>query len=115
MGLYPGLGRSPGERLTPGFLHGKIPWTEGPGRLQFMGYQRIGHDLVTKQQQLLSIYDKLFFCLLKIIIYNNNWTVLYNNDMKVKVKLLSCVRLFATPWTVAHRAPLSIGFSRQEY
>ena len=35
--------------------------------------------------------------------------------MKVKVKLLSHVRLFATPWTVAHQAPLSLGFSRQEY
>ena len=31
------------------------------------------------------------------------------------VKLLSHVRLFATPWTVAHWAPLSMGFSRQEY
>ena len=31
--------------------------------------------------------------------------------MKVKVKLLSRVRLFATPWTVAHQAP-SMGFSR---
>ena len=27
----------------------------------------------------------------------------------------SCVRLFATPWTVAHQAPLSMGFPRQEY
>ena len=27
----------------------------------------------------------------------------------------SCVRLFATPWTVACQAPLSMGFSRQEY
>ena len=27
----------------------------------------------------------------------------------------SCVWLFATPWTVAHQAPLSMGFSRQEY
>ena len=27
----------------------------------------------------------------------------------------SCVRLRATPWTVAHEAPLSVGFSRQEY
>ena len=27
----------------------------------------------------------------------------------------SCVQLFATPWTVALQAPLSIGFSRQEY
>ena len=35
--------------------------------------------------------------------------------MKVKVKLLSCVRLFAAPWTVARQAPLSMGFSRQEY
>ena len=28
---------------------------------------------------------------------------------------LSHVRLFATPWTVSHQAPLSMGFSRQEY
>ena len=28
---------------------------------------------------------------------------------------LSCVQLFATPWTVAHQASLSMGFSRQEY
>ena len=33
----------------------------------------------------------------------------------MKVKLLSRVRLFATLWTVAHQAPLSMGFSRQEY
>ena len=34
---------------------------------------------------------------------------------KVKVKTLSRVRLLATPWTAAHQAPLSMGFSRQEY
>ena len=34
---------------------------------------------------------------------------------KLKVKSLSHVRVFATPWTVAHQAPLSLGFSRQEY
>ena len=34
---------------------------------------------------------------------------------KVKVKSLSRVRLFATPWTAAHQAPPSMGFSRQEY
>ena len=28
---------------------------------------------------------------------------------------LSCVRLFVTPWTVAHQAPLSVGFPRQEH
>ena len=34
---------------------------------------------------------------------------------KVKVKSLSPVGLFATPWTAAHKAPPSMGFSRQEY
>ena len=33
----------------------------------------------------------------------------------VKVKSLSCVRLCATPWTAACQAPLSMGFSRQQY
>ena len=34
---------------------------------------------------------------------------------KVKVKSLSRVRLLVTPWTAAYQAPLSMGFSRQEY
>ena len=33
----------------------------------------------------------------------------------LRAKSLSCVLLFATPWSVAHQAPLSMGFSRQEY
>ena len=33
----------------------------------------------------------------------------------LKVKSLSRVPLFVTPWTVAYQAPLSMGFSRQEY
>ena len=35
--------------------------------------------------------------------------------IKVKVKSLSRVRLFATPWTAAHQTPPSMGVSRQEY
>ena len=31
------------------------------------------------------------------------------------MKSLSHVQLFATPWTAAHQAPLSLEFSRQEY
>ena len=34
---------------------------------------------------------------------------------RVKVKSLSHVQLLATPWTAAHQAPPSMGFSRQEY
>ena len=31
------------------------------------------------------------------------------------LSLFSCVRLLATLWTICHQAPLSMGFSRQEY
>ena len=43
------------------------------------------------------------------ISFSNAW------KWKVKVKMLTCVRLFATPWTAAYQAPPSLGFSRQEY
>ena len=36
-------------------------------------------------------------------------------SVKAKVKSLSRVPLFVSPWTVAYQAPLSMGFSRQEY
>ena len=35
--------------------------------------------------------------------------------VEVEVKLLSRVQFFATPWTVAYKAPPSMEFSRQEY
>ena len=43
------------------------------------------------------------------ISFSNAW------KWKVKAKSLSRVRLLATPWTAAYQAPLSMGFSRQEY
>jgi len=43
------------------------------------------------------------------ISFSNAW------KWKVKVKSLSRVQLLATPWTAAHQAPPSMGFSRQEY
>ena len=46
-------------------------------------------------------------------LYLSSWYGLWNR--KVKVKSFSRVRLFATRWTVVHQAPLSMGFSRQEY
>ena len=42
------------------------------------------------------------------ISFSNAW------KWKVKVKLPSLVQLLATPWTTAHQAPPSMGFSRQE-
>ena len=43
------------------------------------------------------------------ISFSNTW------KWKVKVKWLSRVRPSVTPWTAAYQAPLSMGFSRQEY
>ena len=44
-----------------------------------------------------------------------NTLALFVKEKKVKVKSLSRVQHFVTPWTVAHQAPPSMGFSRQEY
>ena len=60
----------------------------------------------------------LFFLLLWLIfrtIFWGGYLASHFTDGKVKVKSLSRVRLFATPWTVAHQASPSVGFSRQEY
>ena len=72
----------------------KIPLAEEPGRLYSKGSKRVRH----------------------------NWTCMTMKKSKVtsifwfsSVQSLSRVRLFATPWTVACQAPLSMGFSRQEY
>ena len=43
------------------------------------------------------------------ISFSNAW------KWKAKVKSLSCVWFFVTPWTAAFQAPPSMGFSRQEY
>ena len=42
------------EIATYSILAWKISWTEETSRLQFMESQRVGHDLVTKQQHLFS-------------------------------------------------------------
>ena len=45
-GLIPGSGRFVEEKRATHstILAWEIPWTEGPGRLQSMGSQRVGHD-----------------------------------------------------------------------
>ena len=60
---------------------------------------------------------------LQCFMLNELWTKHYTyiiffnmtDGERKKVKSLSRVRLFATPRAVAHQAPLSMGFSRQEY
>ena len=59
----------------------------------------------------------------KLLKLHAKWKKLITKDhiqygsiyLKVQMKVLSCVRLFASPQTVAYQAPLSMQFSRQEY
>ena len=68
---------------------------------------------------------KLSFC--RGSSQNRDWTLVFHNAGRFFVRWttrealnychlsLSCIWLFATPWAVAHQAPLSMGFPRQEY
>ena len=49
LGSTPGSGRSPGEGMAThcSILAWRIPWMEETCRLQFIGLQRVGHDLET--------------------------------------------------------------------
>ena len=60
-----------------------------------------------KNQMTQCLHAEIFTCL--AISFSNAW------KWKVKMKSLSRVRLFSTPWTAAHQTPPSMGFSRQEY
>ena len=55
-GSIPGSGRSTeeGNGNHPSILASRIPWTEKPGGLQFMGSQRVGHDGGTNTHTLVS-------------------------------------------------------------
>ena len=88
--MIPGLGRSPGKGngnpLQYSCLENSMD--KGTCKLQSTGSQRDGHDCAT------SLHLLYLF---------------------TQVESLSCVRLFANPWTVAHQAPPSMEFTRQEY
>ena len=46
---------------------------------------------------------------------NINTIYMYSSNLVCVCELLSYVQLFATPWNVTHQAPLSMGFSKEEY
>ena len=124
-----------GMAMRDSILAWRIPWTEEPGGLQSMWLQRIRHDWVTNTHAAAAATAKSLQSCLTLcdpidgsppgspvpgilqartlgwvaISFSNAW------KWKVKVKSLSRVWLLATPWTAAHQAPPSMGFSRQEY
>ena len=65
-----------------------------------------------------SVYISKNTTLIKCFIYPQRTESMIRRGRKKerkKVKSLSCVQLFSAPWTVAHQAPPSMGFFRQEY
>ena len=50
-------------------------------------------------------------------VHNGKYFSVYNMKKYIHtyIHVLSCAQLFATPWTVAHQAPLVMEFSQQEY
>ena len=50
-----------------------------------------------------------------VVIYHPFYVLLSSCVHACMLSCFSCVRLFVTLWTIAHQAPLSMGFSRQKY
>ena len=73
----------------------------------FLVYQKskryLSKDILTSE------YKLTLFCSMSVSI------IFENNSQCIKVKSLSHVQLFATPWAVAYQIPPSMRFSRQEY
>ena len=65
-------------------------------------------ELLSLEQRMGLLTVQLNKC--NVFLWSNGWIACL-----CVCQLLSLVWLFATPWTVAHQAPLSMGFSRQEY
>ena len=118
----------------------RIPGTAEPGGLPSMGSHRVGHDWSDLAAVYIEIRASLpwpFWHVGQIILCYKRLPCLRSlaaplpsakclqtlpNPLEggkelslVKVCALSCIQLFATSWTVAHQAPLSMGFSRREY
>ena len=134
-----------GKATHSGILTWRIPLTKEPGKLQFMGSQRVWHYWVTFFTTS-TTWEALVICIRLAAAAKSlqscptlrphrrqptrlprPWDSPGKNTgvgchfllqcMKVKSEseVAHRVRLLATPWTAAHQAPPSMGFSRQEY
>ena len=94
-------------------------WSSGEGNGKPLQYACLENPMISmKRQKDRTLKDELPRSVGAQYATGDQWK---NNSRKneesekVKVKSLNRVQLFATPWTVACQAPLSMGFSRQEY
>ena len=97
----------------------KIPWTEEPGGLQSMGFQRVRHNWATEHmltqthvcKTLKNFYCSWFTMLCYFLVYAKWISYTHIHSFFSSVQSLIRVRLFAIPWTAAHQASLSINNS----
>ena len=90
------------EMATPSsILAWRIPWIEEPGGLQSMGSKRVRH---TEQPSSGSFIHNC-----------PNWKAIKMSFCCFYCCLVTVSDSFVTLWTVACRAPLSMGFSRHEH
>ena len=114
LSLIPGLGRSPGEEMATGsnIFAWRIPWTVEPGRLLSTGSQRVGHTehLSTAHSPLKKGLPCKRANSPSFLVFEFNITVQKHQFSMIlsSVQSLSRVGLFATPWTAARQASLSI-------
>ena len=105
-------------------------WRTGkPGVLQSMGLQRVRHDLVPEQQTgYWKKRENLFLQFCFVLFFKPNQLVRKGKVLYIQINCMfsfhtwkwsksisDCFQLIATPWAVAHQAPLSKVFSRPEY
>ena len=103
----------------------RLPWLDGINGHEFKqilgdgkgqgslsrGSKRVRHDLETEQQ---SFRQEPRKCLLTL--YQENKAITCSSQYRVGGGLVAKLCLTpATPWTMAHEAPLFMGFPRQEY
>ena len=79
----------------------RIPWTEETGSLHSIGLQRAGHNWITSTTRAFLFSKLLYFVI--------------STEIMLACLVTQSFLILAAPWTVAHQAPLSMVFSRQEY
>ena len=95
--------------MTPhsSILIWEMPWTEEPGGLSPWGCKESDTTEGTEYTGVcVCVYLRVCVCILTCVCMCVLWLLM---------RRFSRVRLYATLWTAAHQAPLSTGFSRQEY